>query len=332
MYFAQNYTIAVILCVITMFCWGSWANTQKIAGKSWRFELFYWDYVLGILLCSLVLSFTLGSNGNEGRSFIADIKQAETENLWLPFIGGIIFNLSNILLVAGIAIAGMAVAFPVGVGVAMVLGVIINFVTAPKGDAIILFSGVALVVIAIVFDALAYRKMSSNAGKLSSKGIVVALLAGVLMSVFYRFITMAMITDFANPETGKLTPYTAVFFFALGILASNFIINTYLMRKPIEGAPVSISEYFKGNIKVHIAGILGGAIWCIGTSLNIVASGSAGAAISYGLGQGATLIAALWGVFIWKEFKGAGKSVNVLIALMFLFFILGITLIIVAGL
>jgi len=111
-----------------MLCWGSWGNTQKLAGKTWRYELFYWDYVIGVLLFSLINAFTLGSIGSAGRSFIPDLMQADISNIGSAFLGGVIFNLANILLSAAIAIAGMSVAFPVGIGLALVLGVIINYI------------------------------------------------------------------------------------------------------------------------------------------------------------------------------------------------------------
>jgi glucose uptake protein len=332
MFIPQSYSLAVILCIVTMLCWGSWGNTQKLAGKSWRFELFYWDYVLGILLFSLLLGFTLGSSGENGRGFIEDIRQAETGNILKSILGGVVFNASNILLVAAMAIAGMAVAFPVGVGIALALGVIINYIAAPKGNPVILFIGVGLIVAAILIDAVAYRKHSTSMQKVSGKGILLSVAAGVLMSMFYRFVASSMATDFATPEAGKLTPYSAVFFFAIGVLVSNFLFNYLIMKKPFEGAPLSFSDYSKGSFGVHLTGILGGIIWNVGMSMSILASGKAGFAISYGLGQGATLIAALWGVFIWKEFKGASKEVNTLVLLMFLAYLAGLVLLVYAGL
>ena len=331
MFIPQSYSLAIVLCVVTMLCWGSWGNTQKLAGKSWRFELFYWDYVLGILLFSLLLGFTLGSTGENGRSFLADISQANPKNVLNAMFGGLIFNASNILLVAAMAIAGMAVAFPVGVGIALALGVIINYFFAPQGNAIILFSGVALIVAAIIIDAIAYKKHSASMKKVSGKGIILSVSAGFLMALFYRFVASSMATDFVTPEAGKLTPYTAVFFFAVGVVLSNFLFNYLIMKKPFEGEPLSFKDYTKGSIGVHLTGVLGGVIWNIGMSMSIIASGKAGFAISYGLGQGATLIAALWGVFIWKEFKGASKEVNSLIFLMFLAYMAGLGLLVYAG-
>jgi glucose uptake protein len=332
MFIVHNYSLAVVFCIITMLCWGSWANTQKLAGKTWRFELFYWDYVIGIFIFSLLSAFTLGSIGNEGRSFVADLQQADTSNIISALLGGFIFNAANILVSAAIAIAGMAVAFPIAIGLALVVGVIVNYTASQKGDPIFLFAGVALVAVAIVINAIAYRKASKGNQQVSTKGIIISLLGGVLMSFFYRFIAASMdLENFEAPAAGKMTPYTAVFIFSTGVLLSNFIFNTILMKKPLQGSPTGYKEYFKGNFSLHLVGVLGGLIWGIGNSFNLIAAGKAGAAISYGLGQGATLVAALWGVFIWKEFKQAPKGTNALIAAMFIFFVAGLVLLIYAG-
>jgi len=331
MYIVETYAVAVILTVITMLCWGSWANTQKLAAKTWRFELFYWDYVLGILIFSLILGHTLGSIGSHGMGFTDNLRQASWTSFFGALAGGVIFNLANILIVAAIAIAGMSVAFPVGIGIALVLGVIINYIAKPQGDALLLFSGVALVSIAIVIDALAYGKNTAQAHKVPARGIILSIVGGVLMALFYRFVAASMAINQVNPEAGMLTPYAAVFIFSLGVLISNFLFNTILMRKPFEGSPVTYSLYFRGSLKEHLTGIGGGMIWCVGMSLSILAANKAGFAISYGLGQGATLIAALWGVFIWKEFKNAPKMVNKLLAMMFVLFVAGLGLIIIAG-
>ena len=328
----HSYTTAVLLAFITMLCWGSWANTQKMATKKWPFQLYYWDYSIGVLLLSLLLAFTAGSIGDEGRSFLADLRQAEMASLGSAFLGGVVFNIANILLVAAIAIAGMAVAFPIGIGLALVLGVVVNYVATPLGNPVLLFVGVGLVTAAIVLDAMAYRKLPGETNQSSTKGIVISLVAGFLMGFFYRFVAASMATDFANPEVGKLTPYTASVIFALGLLISNFLWNTIFMYKPIAGEKATYSDYFKnGDTRLHLIGILGGAIWSVGMTFNIIAAEQAGFAISYGLGQGATLVAALWGVFIWKEFKGA-KGVNGLLTAMFLFFVVGLALIIAARL
>lgn len=335
MFIISSYPLAVVFCFITMMCWGSWANTQKLAAKSWRYELFYWDYVIGMVLFATLISFTMGSIGSEGRPFLEDIAQISARNAGSILLGGIIFNASNILLSASTSIAGMSVAFPLGVGLSLVLGTIINYVGAPKGDPIILFIGVALIVIAIICNGIASSKVQQSTEeqkKNGKKGIILAFLAGTLMSFFYRFVAAAMDLDnFAAPAAGKATPYTAIFIFSLGVLLSNFLFNTIVMKRPFVGKPVSYKEYFKGNFKTHLVGVLGGAIWCLGTAFSYIASGKAGPAISYALGQGAPMVAAIWGVFVWKEFKGAKRNVYVLLSLMFLFFLTGLGLIIISG-
>jgi glucose uptake protein len=331
MFILSDYSAAVICCVVTMFCWGSWANTQKLAAGSWRFELFYWDYVVGILLFSLMLALTLGSMGSEGRSFVADLSQGSWRSVGSAIIGGIIFNAANILLGAAIAIAGMAVAFPVGIGLALVIGVVVNYIDQPVGKAALLAGGVALIVIAILLNAFAYRRMQAERRTSSGKGLALAVAAGILMGFFYRYVAASMFSNFEVPEPGKLSPYTAVVIFSAGILLSNLLFNTLLMRRPFVGSPVSFAAYFKGGFRNHVTGVLGGSIWCLGMSFSIIASGRAGPAISYGLGQGATIIAALWGIFIWKEFRGAPRGTSAVLSGMLIFYLVGLWLLVKAG-
>ena len=334
MFIVNNYLLAVVLCFVTMLCWGSWANTQKLAGKTWRYELFYWDYVVGILLFSIFLGLTLGSTGDAGRSFIADLKQVTPGNYMSALVGGAVFNLGNILLSAAVSLAGMTVAFPLGVGIALVLGVIVNYVGAPKGDPAVLFLGVALVVVAIILNAVASGKVQRSAANSNSntKGVWIAIVAGVLMSFFYRFVAAAMdLSNFESPTPGMATPYSAFFIFAVGIFLSNIVFNTIVMRRPFEGRPVTYKAYFRGSLSTHLVGVFGGVVWGLGTALSYIAAGKAGAAISYALGQGAPMIAALWGIFVWKEFKDSPRAVNWLLTLMFIFFLSGLGAIIVSG-
>lgn len=331
MLIVESYALAVALCVVTMLCWGSWANTQKLASREWRFQLFYWDYAIGVLLLALVLAFTAGSTGDAGRPFLADLRQAEGRHLALAFLGGVVFNLSNILLVAAIDIAGMAVAFPIGVGLALALGVVTNYLATPVGNPVLLFAGVAGVVLAILLSAAAYRRLPSRGARTSGKGIALSVVAGLLMGYFYRFVAASMSTDFRDLEPGKLGPYAAVVVFSAGLLLSSFLWNSIVMARPFVGEPVPFGDYFrKGTARLHLVGILGGAIWNLGMSLSIIASGAAGFAISYGLGQGATLVAALWGVFVWKEFEKAPPGTSRLLAAMFAAFVVGLGLIVYA--
>ena len=334
MFIINSYTLAVVFCFITMLCWGSWGNTQKAAGKSWRYELFYWDYVIGMVLFALILGLTMGSTGELGRSFVADLSQASLTSIGWVILGGVIFNASNILLSASTSLAGMAVAFPLGCGLALVLGVINNYLEQSKGNPMLLALGVLFIVVAIICNGMAAGRIAkqTEGNNNSRKGIILAVIAGLLMSTFYRFVVKGMdINNFEQPAAGMLTPYSAIFIFSVGVLLSNIIFNTYIMKRPFVGTPVSYKEYFSGNAKTHLVGILGGVIWCLGTAFSYIAAGKAGAAVSYALGQGAPMIAAFWGVFIWKEFKGADRKTGWLLALMFALFIVGLAIIVVAG-
>ncbi|MHC4114940.1 MAG: multidrug DMT transporter permease, partial [Planctomycetota bacterium] len=188
----ESYTVAVVMCFITMLCWGSWANTQKLASKEWRFQLFYWDYCIGVLLLTLIIALTMGSIGSVGRGFITDIQQADSASIGWAMLGGVVFNLANILLVVAIDIAGMAVAFPVGIGLALVLGVIYNYLPVPEAyKAPILFIGVACIAVAIIVNALAYRKLSTDK-KTTTSGVVISVICGIIMSLFFFLVTMAI--------------------------------------------------------------------------------------------------------------------------------------------
>jgi glucose uptake protein len=319
MFIPQIYPLALALMILSMICWGSWANTQKTTG-SWRFELFYWDYVWGVLLCFILVGLTLGrTDAASADTFFRNLAAADASHMAYAFLGGIVYNIANILIVAAIAIAGMAVAFPVGIGMALVIGSVLNYLITPQGNPLLLFGGVALVCVAIVLDALAYRQLSPDA-KASRKGIILSLLGGFGMGLFYPFVAKGI------SGVNHLGPYTVALVFGLGILASNFPANYIVMRRPVAGPPVSFGDYLAGAGRLHFWGILGGAIWAVGTLSNFVASYAAmvGPATSYALGQGATMVGAIWGVFVWKEFAGAGPSTRGLLALMFAFFITGL--------
>jgi len=328
MYQPESYGIAFLMLLLSMICWGSWANTMKLT-PSWKFQHYYWDYVVGILLMSLVWGFTLGNTNQGPQSFVQNLGAANFSNILYALLGGVVFNLANLLLVAAIEIAGLAVAFPVGIGLALIEAVIINYILTPKGNPYLLFGGLIIVVLAIVFDALAYRQKESGRPNLTTKGIVVSLLAGVLMGLFYPFVTKAL------TGANALGPYSVGFVFAIGIILCTIPANYILMRKPITGGQVLTFEgYFSARGPWHLLAILGGAIWYTGTVFNFVASHAqiVGPAISYALGSGATMVSALWGVFLWKEFSGAPPSAVRLLAFMFILFVVGLGVISVAPL
>ena len=331
MFVVEGLGLAIVLCVMTMMGWGSWANTQKLAGKEdWPFELYYWDYAIGVFLTGILFALTLGSFGDAGMGALANLGQAGGGPVMDAMLSGALFNLANILLVVAIDAAGMSLAFPVGVGLALVIGTVRSYLQAPKGDPTLIFSGVALVVVAMVMSALAYSKLPPVAGRRLGRGLLFAVVAGCLMGSFYPLLLQAISPDFGGAaiESGFLTPYTALFFFGIGLLLSNVVVNTVFMK----AGGKTYSRYFGGGSRLHSLGALGGLIWMAALGLNVIASGVAGPAISYALGQGATLVAAIWGVFIWREFKGAPTSATPFIVLMFLGYMSGLTLIGVATL
>lgn len=319
----HTYEAALLLMVTSMLCWGSWANTLKLT-PGYRFQLFYWDYALGVALGALALGLTAGSHGPTPPAFMSDMVMAAPQAILLAACGGAVFNVANLLLVAAIDVAGLAVAFPVGIGIALVVGSVTSYLVNPKANPLLLFGGVALVVVAIVLDAAAYRKRESTMQAATTRGIVLSLVAGVLMGSFYPLVARSME---GTPDRAGMGPYATAMFFAIGVLISTVPANWLLMKKPLDGKPpVSGDGYWSALIRWHVAGLLGGAVWCCGAVTNFVASGAhkVGPAVSYAIGQGATMVSACWGVFVWKEFAGSPRAAKTLLALMFLFFVLGL--------
>ena len=326
MLIVDNVSLAILLCVVTMLGWGSWANTQKLAGKDhWPFPLFYWDYAIGVLAFGILFALTAGSMGTAGEPALANLGHASAPAIVRAVLSGVLFNISNILLVVAIGAAGMSLAFPVGVGLALVIGTVVSYLQTPKGSAPLLFSGVGLVVLAMVMAALAYSKLPRKVGVNAARGITYSVIAGCLMGYFYPQLIGAISPSFHSQpiRPGLLTPYSALLLFGAGVFVSNFVVNGVFLKVN----HLKYSDYRAGSVRLHSIGVLGGAIWMLALCLNIIASGIAGPAVSYALGQGATLIAAIWGVFIWKEFKGAPRGVTPFIVLMFLGYATGLALI-----
>lgn len=323
MFLPETYPAALALMILTMLCWGSWANTLKLCPQ-YRFQLFYWDYVLGLAGGALLLGLTVGSMGHSGPSLVQDLQQSALNSALWAASGGAVFNIANLLLVAAIDVAGLAVAFPVGIGLALIVGAISSYLVRPAANPLLLFGGVALVMVAIVLDAAAYRQRESERKATTSRGILLCLIAGLLMGSFYPLVAHAM-----SPVAGEHAPgpYAVSIFFAVGVLVSTIPANLLLMAHPLDGKPaVSGSDYPKAPLGWHLAGLLGGAIWSLGAVMNFVASQThfVGPAVSYSIGQGATMVSACWGVFVWREFAGAPAVARTLLALMFVFFVLGL--------
>jgi len=319
MFTPDSLGIALVMMVTTTVCWGSWANTYK-ATKGYRFELFYWDYAFGIVLVSLALALTLGSRGGPD-SFLDNVRSADSSNIALALLGGFIFNIANLLLVAAIEMAGLAVAFPVAIGIALVEGVVLSYALQPKGDPVLLGIGVALAILAIIADGKAYGSLSAGKTAVSRRSLVVCIVSGLLMGIFAPFVTRAL-------TAGRpLTPYSVAVFFTLGALLCCFVVNVYFMRKPLVGAPVDFRDYFRQRPVDHLLGLLGGALWGTGAVFNFVAAGLVGVAISYAIGQAAPMVAALWGVFVWNEFRGANNTAKKYLTVMFVCYVLAVIII-----
>jgi glucose uptake protein len=329
----HSYLIAVVLCTLTMICWGSWANTQKLAARTWRFELFYWDFIAGLLLTSTLAAFTLGMFGSTGRPFLADLAQSDLSSIGWALLGGVVWNLGNLLLTAAIAVAGMAVGFPIGGGLAWVLGIVLSFAlvvmqgkTNP-GNSYLLFTGVAVIVVAICLCMKAYGKLESSTKKAGAKGIVLPVAAGLFIAFFYSLVVKSIDPAFVSGGSGKLMPLTAAFFFSVGAFGTTLLFNPIFMKKPVEGSPVMMADYWKGSCGTHLTGVLGGAIWSIGLSCSFIAVGAAGPAVSYALSNAAPVVAILWGVLVWKEFAHAPRGTERILSAMFVCFLIGLVLI-----
>lgn len=320
MFTPQSLGVALAMMITSAICWGSWANTYK-GVKNYRFELFYWDYAIGIFLVSLILGHTMGSTGHDASSLVNNIHSADVSNVVYALVGGALFNLANLLLVAAIDMAGLAVAFPVSIGIALVVGTVLSYALQPKGNAGFLGLGVICALVAVILDGKAYGSLAATGRSVSRKSIVTCVVSGVLMGLWAPFMTHAM------THGRSLGPYSAAVFLTLGALFSCFIWNIYFMKHPLVGEPVSLGGFFHAPMSGHLLGLLGGFVWGIGTVFNLVAASLTGVAISYAIGQSAPMVAALWGILVWKEFSGSGSRAKLYLTLMFVFYGMAIFLI-----
>jgi len=326
-----TYAAALLLMILSMLCWGSWPNTLKFC-PNYGFQLFYWDFSIGMAVGAVFWGLTAGSLGHAGPPMWADAAHMQAGPIFYAMAGGAVFNVANLLLVAAIDLAGLAVAVPVAIGLALVIGAVSSYLIHPAGNPWLLFGGVLLVVVAILLDAAAYRSREATAKAATTRGIAISLVCGVLMGCFYPFVARALNGTPGHTPPG---PYAVNLFFTLGLLISSVPAILLLMARPLDGRPpVAISGYSKAPLSWHLAGILGGAIWSTGGLANFVASGAhlIGPAVSYSIGQGATMVSACWGVFAWREFAGAPREARVFLALMFVFFLVGLGAVAVAPL
>jgi glucose uptake protein len=317
MFVPLTFSIALVMMMTSTICWGSWANTYKLT-RSYRFELFYWDYAVGVLVASLFFALTLGSHPASSSSFLANLHSASISNMLYAALGGFIFNIANVLLLAGIELAGLAIAFPLSIGIALVEGVVLSYLVQSKGNPYLLGAGVILALLAVLLIGKAYGSLTGARSATSRKGFFICIVSGVLMGSFAPFNAHALTS--AHP----LTPYSIALFFALGAFVCCFIFNTYLMKRPLVGTPVDFGQYFRTPVSQHAIGLAGGFIWGIGMVFNLVAANLVGVSVSYAIGQASPMIAALWGLVVWHEFAGAGKRPRIYLAAMFLCYLLAL--------
>lgn len=336
MVLVHNFTLVLLCCIYCCICWGSWANTQKLVQKKdWSFPLFYWDYIFGFFLTAVIGAFTLGSLGSEGESFLENFKTMDWTSVGWAMLGGIVWNAANIFLTAANAIAGMAVGFPIGGGLGWIGGVVFNYLLVVlagqkyPGNEVLLWVGLVIAVAAILFCAKAYSNLTTSQHRTPKSGIVMAVISGIGLMFFYGLVVKSISPEYVSGGTGTLTPYSAVFFFALGVLISTPIVNGLAMAHPVEGGrKVTMKDYFtKGDTKTHLIGLLGGFIWMSGMVISFMGSGGGNPAVNYALSNASPVVAMIWGVLIWKEFKGAPKGTSKLLFAMFFLFVAALVLI-----
>ena len=333
MFVTTEPTVAICLCLVTMLCWGSWANAQKFVTKSAPLHVFYRDYVYGILLSAILVAITLGSFGSQGRSVVADLQQADLRAILLAVAGGMVFNVGNMLLTVGISIAGISIAMPVGTGLSLAIGLVVNYLADPKGSIALLAIGGICVLVAMGFSALAYRSKQEKGEKEEAsndnRGIWIALAGGLVAGFFFRLTSEALITDLTKPEPGLLTPYSGLLLFSIGLAISHPLVE-YLVQRFILTDEDGQLTYQQTPIREHLIGLGGGLIWGVGMTTLLVGSKQAGDAVSYGLSQGATIVSVLWGLFAWHEFKDAPKKATRYLWLMGIAYIAGLIMIVLA--
>ncbi len=330
MFIINQPALAFGLCLLTMLCWGSWTNAQKFVTQSAPLYVFYRDYVYGILLAALVLAFTLGSFGEQGRSVMKDIRQAELTMILLALAAGIVFNVGNMLLTVGISIAGISIAMPVGTGLSLAIGLVVNYLAEPKGSVLLLAIGGGAILGAMIFSALAYQSKQDNddpkGDSGGNRGIWIALGGGLVAGFFFRLISSSLVKDLGQPERGVLTPYTAFALFAIGLTISGPLVE-YLVRRFALPDKDDQLTYQQTGRREHLAGLAGGLLWGVGMLALLIGSKQAGDAVSYGLSQGATIVSVFWGVFLWNEFKGAPPKASRYLWFMGIAYLAGLVLI-----
>ena len=354
----ESYFVALFVAIVAAICWGSWANTYKLAGRQ-RFELFYWDYALGVFVAATLAAFTFGSlgfnvaGGGAGFAFVDDLMLHASKHSWAyGLVAGAVFNLGAILLVGAMSLAGMSLAFPVGLGLAAVVAILLALIDRTHVNAVLLLSTLVLILAAVALDVFAYRAVAQRRSQeaiktgrtkstkvtVSWKGIVLALVGGPLIGLCFPLIDRSR-----TPDTG-MGPYAAAFMFGAGVLASTFVYNLFLMNLPVRGEPIEVLQYLRQPKRSHLLPLLGGMVWAAGTVSLFVASSAVAATAAQGadplplLGPNASilvvlaaaLLSGLWGLLVWKELKDAPERARSLTALALVLLLAGLALFLVA--
>jgi len=326
----------ILLMLICMLCCGSWAVGYKMVRK-YRFELFYFDFSLGLGLLALICAFTVGSLGWDGFNFTDDLRNAHKQTLLWAFLAAVIFNFGNMLMMAAVSVAGLALAFPTAFGVAMVVGVWMDFLGRPGGNATILLGGTLLILVSVILNSSGYSYLKilqhealARAGKAKStrrpssiKGVILAVVGGLVMGTYAPLLVRAQDPDFG------VGPYALLFLFAAGVFFSTFVYNLFFMNLPVEGDPLEMGDYLKAPLQNHFYGFGSGVIWGIGTLAAFVATTPKGDThlgppLAALLGQAAPIVAALWGLLVWRETKGGDTRVRAFAAITLVLFALGL--------
>jgi glucose uptake protein len=336
-----SYAFTVILLILSLLCWGLWATTFKLAGK-WRYELYYFDFAIGMGIAALIAALTFGSMGWDGFSFLDDLRNAGKRQDLFAFLGGGVFNLGNVLMLASISLSGLSVGLPIGLGVALITGVIWNWVTHPGGNLVFLAAGCVAVAAGVILNAVGFRayatavrrqQASTQTGKSKApkkdrgtKAVILGMAAGLLLGSF------APLLDLAKDTENGLGPYSIAVLISLGVIATTFVYSLFLMNLPVQGQPVDISEYFKGTARHHALGLAGGLLFAIGLVASLVANKAEGLAqagifLSYAMEHGAPVVGAICGIFAFKEFADGDSKFKSFLFLTLFLLITGITLV-----
>jgi len=331
----HSYNSLLLLLIVSILCWGSWPNFYKLA-RQYRFELFYFDFAFGLAFAVLICALTWGSMGFDGFTVTDDILNAGKRYWLFGFVAGVIFNFGNLLVVAAISVAGISVAFLLSFGVATILSVAMNYFVGSAASDLLLLMGCGLIGFSVMLTAAAYSRLNrarhevqARAGLAKStrrpssvKGIVLALAGGVLLGSFSPLLVKAQ-----NPDIG-LGPYSTALLFGMAVLFSTFVFNLFFMNLPVEGDPLEVIEYFRGSFRNHFWGFVSGLVWAAGAVAVLVATTPKGDtrldAPWSGLPGLGSLVAALWGLLAWREFRGGDRVSKLFAVLMWLFFAGGI--------